>query len=103
MAGTTNMPKNRVTERLIRIPPTNHTLIRCVNRDSVKDSRNLAGAPLRLGQESSTVRHAATGGGALVCGGVPAGRWIVRGDPSQARTECLGNRTERQRAVRALP
>src|SRR5665213_2817456 len=41
MAGTTRTLKNRVTERLIRIHPTNHTLIRCVNGDSVKDSRNL--------------------------------------------------------------
>jgi hypothetical protein len=31
-----------VTERLIRIHPTNHTLIRGVKGDSLKDSGNLA-------------------------------------------------------------
>src|ERR1700722_14042970 len=40
-AGRIKAPKNRVTERLIRIHATNHTLIRPVKRDSAKESRNL--------------------------------------------------------------
>jgi hypothetical protein len=42
MAGSTIRVKKRATERLIRIHPTNHTLIRGVNRKWVKDSGNLA-------------------------------------------------------------
>src|SRR5262245_56997650 len=48
MAGTTRTVKNRVTERLIRMTPTNHILIRGVKRDSVNDSRNLGGHPLTI-------------------------------------------------------
>jgi len=41
MAGKTKRLKKRVTERLIRISLTNHTLIRGVKRNSIKDSGNL--------------------------------------------------------------
>jgi hypothetical protein len=49
MAGTTMTAKNRVTERLIRIRPTNHRVIRGVKDDSVKDSRNLGAPSLTIG------------------------------------------------------
>ena len=35
--------KKRVTERLIRMHPTNHTLICAVKENDVKDSGNLPG------------------------------------------------------------
>src|SRR6478609_605471 len=48
MAGSTISVKKRATERLIRMTPTNHKVIRGVKRKLVKDSRNLAGAGLTL-------------------------------------------------------
>src|SRR5689334_17726738 len=44
-AGRINARKKRVTERLIRIGPPNHELIRGVKRESARDSNSLAGRP----------------------------------------------------------
>src|SRR5450755_1192940 len=45
-AGRIKAPKKRLTERLIRIHSTNHTLIRPVKSKEVKDARNLGRGPL---------------------------------------------------------
>ena len=55
-AGMTIRVKKRVTERLIRIPPTNHTLIRGVKRESVRDSRNLRSDPIRRRSSAAAAR-----------------------------------------------